>query len=123
MSFLSPIAFAFAATLPVVVIFYLLKRKRVVKLVSSTVLWQKFLAETQASAPFQRLRHNWLLVLQILLLLLAVLALSRPYFATKAKNSQLRVVILDASASMQSTDETPSRFERARAEALKWVDS
>jgi len=32
----------------VVVVFYLLKRKRVVKLVSSTLLWQKFLAETQA---------------------------------------------------------------------------
>src|ERR1019366_1681637 len=25
--------------------------------------------------------------------------------------------------SMQATDETPSRFEKARAEALKWVDS
>ena len=24
---------------------------------------------------------------------------------------------------MQATDETPSRFEKARAEALKWVDS
>src|SRR5439155_16603956 len=62
MSFLAPAAFAFAAAIPVVIVFYLLKRKRVVKLVSSTLLWQKFLAETQASAPFQRLRHNWLLI-------------------------------------------------------------
>src|SRR6184192_4041463 len=85
MNFLSPIAFAFAAAIPVVILFYLLKRKRVVKLVSSTLLWQKFLAETQASAPFQKLRKNWLLILQIILLVLAVLALSRPYFATKAK--------------------------------------
>ncbi len=123
MSFLSPSAFLFALTIPVVIVFYLLKRKRVVKLVSSTLLWQKFLAETQASAPFQKLRRNWLLLLQILLLLLAVLALSRPFFATKAPNSDLRVLILDASASMQSTDETPSRFEKARTEALTWVDS
>src|SRR5665213_3879834 len=101
-SFLSPAAFWFAATLPVVVVFYLLKRKRVVKLVSSTLLWQKFLAETQASAPFQKLRRNWLLILQILLLLLAVFALARPYFATSAKSNELRVLILDASASMQS---------------------
>src|SRR5947208_3874493 len=122
MNFLSPIAFAFAGAIPVVVVFYLLKRKRVVRLVSSTLLWQKFLAETQASAPFQRLRKNWLLILQIILLILAVLALSRPYFAAKAKPAQLRVVILDASASMQATDESPSRFEKARAEALKWVD-
>ena len=123
MSFLAPAAFAFAAIIPVVIVFYLLKRKRVVKLVSSTLLWQKYLADTQASAPFQKLRKNWLLYLQILLLVLAVLALSRPYFATKAKPAQLRVVILDGSASMQATDEPPSRFEKARAEALKWVDS
>jgi Ca-activated chloride channel family protein len=123
MHFLAPLAFAFAAAIPVVVVFYLLKRKRVVKLVSSTLLWQKFLAETQASAPFQKLRKNWLLILQIILLTLAVLALSRPYFSTKAKPAQRRVIILDASASMQATDESPSRFEAARSEALKWVDS
>lgn len=123
MSFLAPLAFAFAASIPVVIVFYLLKRKRVVKLVSSTLLWQKFLADTQASAPFQKLRKNWLLYLQILLLLLAVLALARPYFATTAKPAQLRVLILDGSASMQATDESPSRFEKARTEALKWVDS
>src|SRR5882757_4527609 len=122
MHFLAPAAFAFALTIPVVIVFYLLKRKRVVKLVSNTFLWQKFLAETQASAPFQKLRKNWLLFLQIIMLILAVLALSRPFFATQAKPAQLRVVILDASASMQATDESPSRFEQARAEALKWVD-
>jgi hypothetical protein len=121
-SFLSPAAFAFAATLPVVVVLYLLKRKRVVKLVSSTLLWQKFLADTQASAPFQKLRHHWLLLLQLLLLLLAILALSRPYFAGHSAPTSLRVVILDASASMQSTDEAPSRFEKARAQALALVD-
>ena len=70
MHFLAPAAFFFALTIPVVIVFYLLKRRRVVKLVSSTLLWQKFLAETQASAPFQKLRRNWLLLLQILLLLL-----------------------------------------------------
>jgi Ca-activated chloride channel family protein len=123
MSFLAPLAFAFAASIPVVIVFYLLKRKRVVKLVSSTLLWQKFLADTQASAPFQKLRKNWLLYLQILLLALAVLALARPFFATTAKPAQLRVIILDGSASMQATDESPSRFEKARTEALKWVDS
>jgi Ca-activated chloride channel homolog len=123
MNFLAPAAFAFAAAIPVVILFYLLKRKRVVKLVSSTVLWQRFLAETQASAPFQRLRKNWLLILQIILLVFAVLALTRPYFATRTKPAQLRVVILDASASMQATDESPSRFEKAREEALKWVDT
>lgn len=123
MSFLAPAAVAFAATIPVVIVFYLLKRKRVVKLVSSTLLWQKFLADTQANAPFQRLRHNWLLILQLLLLALVIFALMRPFFAGNAASSRLRVLILDASASMQATDEKPSRFEKARDESLKWVNS
>lgn len=122
MNFLEPSAFWFALALPAVVVFYLLKRKRVVKLIASTLLWQKFLAENQANAPFQKLRKNWLLFLQLLLLLLVILALARPYFAGEAKQSRLRVLVLDASASMQATDVKPSRFEAARAEAMRYVD-
>ncbi len=122
MNFLTPAAVAFAASIPVVIVFYLLKRKRTVKLVSSTLLWQKFLAETQANAPFQRLRHNWLLLLQLLLLIFLLFALARPYFAGKTSGGNMFVLILDASASMQSTDESPSRFEKARAEALQLVN-
>lgn len=123
MNFLAPAALAFAAALPAVVVFYLLKRKRVVRVIPSTLLWRRFLAESQASAPFQRLRHNWLLWLQLLLLALVVLALGRPYFAGRAGTAALLVVILDASASMQATDEKPNRFERARAGALALVES
>ncbi len=122
MRFLTPIALWFASTIPVIVLFYLLKRRRAMVRVPSTVLWRRYLAETQASAPFQKLRRNWLLLLQILLLVFAVLALLRPFFAGRQAPSQLRVLILDASASMQSTDVNPSRFEAARAQARKWVD-
>ncbi|HEY1171231.1 MAG TPA: VWA domain-containing protein [Verrucomicrobiae bacterium] len=122
MNFLAPFAFLFAATLPVVIVFYMLKRRRTVRLVSSTILWQKFLAETQANAPFQKLRNNWLLLLQLLLLALAVFALARPYFAATTQEPGLVVVILDGSASMQARDESPTRFEAARKEALKLVD-
>ena len=76
MNFLAPNAMWFLLALPVVVVFYLLKRKRVVKLISSTLLWQKYLAENQANAPFQKLRKNWLLLLQILMLLLVIFALA-----------------------------------------------
>lgn len=123
MKFLAPMAFWFAASIPIVILFYLLKRKRVARLVPSTLLWQKFLAETQASAPFQKLRHNWLLILQLLLLILAILALARPYRSSSSSEGTVHVVILDASASMQSTDESPSRFEKARAQALQLVDT
>ena len=122
MRFLSPLAFVFAATIPVVVVLYLLKRRRTTRVVPSTLLWQRFLAETQASTPFQRLRHNWLLVLQVLMLLLSVMALARPYFGGELSSGRLQVVILDASASMRATDSRPTRFESAKVEALKLVD-
>jgi len=123
MSFLAPAAFWFLTVLPIVILFYLLKRRRIVKLVPSTLLWRRFLAESQASAPFQRLRKNWLLLLQLLVLLLLVFALARPFLPSEARPAQRRVVILDGSASMKATDVKPSRFEAARTEALKWVDN
>ena len=123
MNFLTPEALAFAATLPVVVVFYLLTRRRVARLVSSTVLWQRFLNETQASSPFQKLRHNWLLVIQLILLALAVFALTRPYFAGKLESGRFIVAILDVSASMQSTDVSPSRLGQAKADLAKLIDS
>ncbi len=123
MNFLTPEALAFAATLPVVVVFYLLKRRRVARLVSSTVLWQRFLNETQASSPFQKLRHNWLLVIQLILLALAVFALTRPYFASKLESGRFIVAILDVSASMQATDVSPSRLGQAKADLAKLIDS
>ncbi|HIG31672.1 MAG TPA: VWA domain-containing protein [Verrucomicrobiales bacterium] len=116
MKFLYPTAFFFAASIPVVILFYLLKRRRVSRIVPSTLLWQKFLAETQASSPFQKLRHNWLLILQILLL-----ALSRPYLSSEEKQGGIRILILDASASMRSRDVEGSRFEQAKTEALEWL--
>ncbi|HAM73972.1 MAG TPA: hypothetical protein DCM86_20295 [Verrucomicrobiales bacterium] len=122
MSFFTPIAFLFALALPVVVAMYLLKRRRITRLTSSTLLWRRFLAESQANAPFQRLRAHWLMLLQLLLLALVVLALARPYFKGSARQSRLRVVVLDGSASMQSTDVAPSRFEAARAEAAGWIE-
>ena len=122
MNFLNPEALVFAVTLPIVVVFYLLKRRRTVQLVSSTIIWKRFLNETQASSPFQKLRHNWLLIIQLVLLALAIFALIRPYFSGKSESGRFVVVILDISASMQATDVSLNRFEHAKAEVRKMID-
>lgn len=119
---MSPAAFWFALTLPVIVILYLLRRKRVTHLVASTVLWQRFLAENQANAPFQKLRNHLLLWLQLLLLALIIFALSRPFFASTEVAGRLLVAIVDASASMQSTDVSPNRFEASRKLLQQQID-
>ena len=113
MSFLYPTAFWFALTLPVVVACYLLKRRRKTELVPASLLWNRFLAENQANAPFQKLKRHTLLILQLCMLLLAILALSAPFFRTHRFASEMLIVLIDTSASMQSTDVAPSRMHQA----------
>ena len=107
---------------PVIIFFYLLKLKRRSVTVSSTFLWSHLIQDVQANAPFQKLRRNLLLFLQLAIAILAVLALARPFWISQAIGGDKVVLILDGSASMQSRDERGSRFDEARRQALRMVD-
>jgi len=122
MSFLTPLALALAALGLPILILYMLKLRREEQVVSSTMLWQQVLRDRQANAPWQRLRRNLLLLLQLLLLFLLVMALGRPYSEISRRVQGNVVVLLDASASMQATDVRPSRFEVARSWARQLID-
>ena len=80
------------------------------------MLWQKLLRDREANAPWQKLRRNLLLLLQLLILAALVLALARPFFPIPSVISGSTVVLLDGSASMQASDAAPHRFESAKAE-------
>jgi len=114
MGLLAPLALASAALSLPILIFYMLKLRREERAVSSTMLWQMVLRDREANSPWQRLRRNLLLLLQLLALALLVLALARPYSEITRLIQGNVIVLLDASASMASTDVSPSRFERAR---------
>lgn len=117
MNFLAPAALAFAALSVPIILLYMLRLRRREVLVSSTLLWQRLLRDREANMPWQRLRRNLLLLLQLLILALLVLSLARPYFPTPAIASGNVVLLLDASASMQARDVAPSRFDAARRAA------
>jgi len=93
---------------------YMLRLRRQDVLVSSTLLWQRLVRDRQANVPWQRIRPNLLLLLQLLALALLTLALARPFVTAHMPVSDNLVILLDASASMQATDVVPSRFEAAR---------
>ncbi len=123
MNFLAPAALALSALAIPILIFYMLKLRRREVTVSSTLLWQMLLRERQANAPWQRLRRNLLLLLQLLILAALILALARPALSIPTIASGASVIVLDASASMNATDVDPSRFEAARRAAQNVIDT
>ena len=68
MQFLTPFAFALSALAVPIILLYMLKLRRKQTQVSSTMLWEKLLREKQANAPWQKLKRNLLLFLQLLIL-------------------------------------------------------
>ncbi|MDY6877226.1 MAG: VWA domain-containing protein [Chloroflexota bacterium] len=121
MGFLTPIALTFAALSIPILVLYMLKLRRRDVLVSSTLLWQRLLRDREANAPWQRLRRNLLLLLQLLILALLTLALARPFVPAPTVVTGSVVVLLDASASMQARDVEPTRFDAARRVAREIV--
>lgn len=123
MSFLTPWAFWIAAAVvPPLVLLYFLKLRRRRELISSTFLWQRAVQELQVNAPFQRLRKNLLLFLQLLVLGLGVFALARPVVESALAQRSSVIILLDRSASMNTREaDGQTRFELAREQAVRLV--
>ena len=104
MSFLAPLGFLFAAALPAIVAMYLLKLRRTRRVVPSTLLWRRAAEDSTANAPFQKLRRNLLLLLQLLIAALVVAALARPVWMAAGAGARSVVIAIDNSASMGAID-------------------
>ena len=122
MSFLIPTAFILTALIPIIIAFYFLKLRREEQWVSSVYLWRRAIRDVEANAPWQRLRRNLLLFLQIAFLLALILALARPFHWVQGAAGQNVILILDTSASMAATDVSPSRLETAKTRALELIE-
>ncbi len=114
MQLLTPFALILSMLAIPIILLYMLKLRRMQTQVSSTLLWEKILRDKQANTPWQKLKRNLLLFLQLLILAALVFALARPAMQTRVVASGQVIVLLDASASMNATDVTPNRFEEAK---------
>src|SRR3954466_3329949 len=105
-SFLNPWMAAAAAgiAVPALLVLYFLKLRRRELPVSSTLLWRKAVQDLQVNSPFQKLRKNLLLLLQLLCLLALCLALARPVANFKQGAGKLTVILIDRSGSMAAKD-------------------
>ncbi len=127
-TFLNPwfAALAAAIAIPSLLILYFLKLRRREMAVSSTFLWKKSIQDLQVNAPFQRLRRNLLLLLQLILLALLLLALARPVSNYKPGAGKMTVILIDRSASMAANDiegGKRTRLEEAKRRAKDLVET
>ena len=127
MTFLSgwvPIAIAAGLTIPPLVALYFLKLRRASLPVSSTLLWKRAVEDLQVNAPFQRIRNNLLLWLQLLVLVLAAFALGKPMIEAVRSAEDTLVVLIDHSASMGVIEaDSKTRLDIAKRQAQTVIDN
>ena len=116
MSFLQPLGLLGLIGVPIIIIIYIIKSRFVQKPVASTFIWKRSLKYVKRKIPLSVIL-SLLLILQILTVVAASLAISRP--TVKPFKSNEQILILDASASMQSSFEGKTRFEAAKEAILK----
>jgi hypothetical protein len=98
---------------------YVLKVRRQRVRVSSTWLWQAAARDMLAKSPWQRLRGRFLLIVEALALLALGLAFARPALRGGQLDSEHLALVLDTSASMLAASAGETRFDAAKASALR----
>lgn len=100
---------------------YLLRMRRRDLRVPKTFLWPERVDEVRANSFFQKLKFNWLMVLQLLALALLAFGLARLQTRQEGAAGQITVAVIDSSASMSATDVEPDRFSAAVEHVRKMV--
>lgn len=122
MELLQPIMLAALGLIPILILLHTLRPKPKQVQVTNLFLWHEILKDRGSNIAFKRLRKNLPLLLQILLIILAALALARPVWLHFVRKEGRVILVVDTSASMQTRVGEESRFERARREALQLLD-
>ncbi|MED4783866.1 BatA and WFA domain-containing protein [Brevibacillus choshinensis] len=112
----------FALIIPAIIVLYLLKRKVEDRVIPSTLLWQRTLQNWEAVRPWEKLRRNLLLFLQLLAAVLLVLALLRPAVTTDGVTTDHTVLVIENAGSMQTREGEQTRLEKAMTAASGLVE-
>lgn len=110
-------------TIPLLVLLYILKRKYREEVIPSTLLWNEVYKNTRANTPWEKLRKNIMLLLQIIILLLLILSLMRPFLNFGGKTYKNIILVIDNTASMSAEYGDESRLEEAKRLAKEVLSS
>jgi Aerotolerance regulator N-terminal/von Willebrand factor type A domain len=109
---------------PAIIALYFLKLRRQPLEVPSTYLWKRTIEDLHVNSLWQRLRHNLLLFLQLLLIALVMIALLRPGWEGTKLDGDRFIFLVDNSASMSATDaeNAKNRLEAAKTLVSGLID-
>ena len=110
-------------TIPLLILLYILKRKYREEVISSTLLWSEVYKNTRANTPWEKLRKNIMLLLQIIILLLIILSLMKPFFNFGGKTYKNIILVLDNTASMTAEYGNGTRLEEGKRLAKEVLSS
>lgn len=123
MSFLNIWPLVFLITIPFLILLYILKEKSDDLIVSSSIFWEEIYKTLEVNSPFEKLKKNIMLLLQILITLLIILALMNPFFKFMGKEYSELIIVIDTSASMLGISEDKTCIDRGKDIAKEYVDS
>jgi len=114
----------FALTTLFILAMYILKKRYEPKHISSHLLWRQVLQEQEANRPWQRLKQQLLLWLQLIIALFIVVALMEPAVNKQLARDAHAVLLLDRSASMATNVDSQgqSYLTTAKQEMVDWLD-
>ncbi len=114
MSLLTPLGLIALSSIIALIIIYIIRPNYQQKFVSTTYVWKLSLKYKKKRIPTSKLRNILLIIAQILILLMATAILTTPSQILRAQVEEPEVVIvIDSSASMRTTYDGKTRFERA----------
>lgn len=114
MRILLPLGFLGLIGIIVLIIIYLLKPNYQQKIISSTYIWKLSLRYRKKRIPISKLRSLLILLCQIIVVTACAFILAHPITPSSVQTlASENVAIIDASASMRTTTDNGTRFERA----------
>jgi hypothetical protein len=115
---------ALLITIPLVILLYILKRKYREKEVSSSLLWKEAYKNTQANTPWEKLKINIMMILQILIILLIIFALMSPFLKFGGKTYKNLIIVMDTTASMSTLyDGDKTRLDKGKEMTKDYIKS
>ena len=110
-------------TVPLLVMLYILKRKYKEEVISSSLLWSEVYKNTRATTPWEKFRKNIMFLLQLIILLLIIFALMKPFLKFGGESYKNIIIVVDNTASMSTIYSDKTRLEEGKNLAKEFLTS